>query len=109
MKTKFSSPVIVGKHAYGLHEGRLMCMDPATGEKVWKGAYYGYGQNLLVGDLLLIQAESGDVVLTRPRPEAHEEVARISPLKARTWNTPTLAGRYLLVRNDVDAVCLRLP
>lgn len=109
MKTKFSSAVILGEHAYGLDEGKLICMDLATGTRVWKGARFGYGQNLLVGELLLIQAESGEVVLTRPRPEGHEELARIAPLTGKTWNAPVLAGRYLLVRNDVEAVCFRLP
>lgn len=109
MKTKFSSPVVRGNHAYGLDEGKLICMDLKDGSRVWKGERYGYGQNLLVGDLLLIQAESGEVVLTRPRPEGHEELSRIAPLQGKTWNAPVLAGRYLLVRNDVEAVCLKLP
>lgn len=109
MKTKFSSAVAFDGYAYGLDEGKLVCMDLATGDRVWKGPRYGYGQNLLVGRLLLIQAESGEVVLCRPRPEGAEELSRIAPLQGTTWNAPALAGRYLLVRNDVEAVCLRLP
>jgi len=109
MKTKFSSPVVKDGYAYGLDEGKLICMEVATGDRVWKGARYGYGQNLLVGPFLMIQAERGDVVLTRPEPERHVELARISPLTHKTWNAPCLAGRFLLVRNDREAVCLRLP
>jgi outer membrane protein assembly factor BamB len=30
-------------------------------------------------------------------------------LTAKTWNYPALAGSYLLVRNDVEAICFRLP
>ena len=30
-------------------------------------------------------------------------------MKSKTWNYPTLAGRWLLVRNDREAVCYELP
>ncbi len=110
MKTKFSSPIVVDGHAYGLDEGKLIAMDVATGKRVWKGAKYGYGQNLRVGDrYLLIQAETGDVALVQIDPEAFTELGRISPLTSKTWNAPALAGNYLLVRNDREAVCLKLP
>ncbi len=110
MKTKFSSAVVIDGFAYGLDEGKMICMNVETGERTWKGGRYGYGQNLLIGDdLILIQTERGDVVLVRPNPEKHEEIARISPLTDKTWNAPALAGRYLLVRNDREAVALKLP
>jgi outer membrane protein assembly factor BamB len=35
-------------------------------------------------------------------------VARIPALTSKTWNQPCLAGRYLLVRNDREAVCFEL-
>ena len=110
MKTKFSSALVLGDHAYGLSEGIMNCIEVATGKRLWKGGRYGYGQNLLIGDdLILIQAERGDVVLVEPSPEEHRELTRISPLSSKTWNAPALAGRYLLVRNDREAVCLKLP
>jgi len=110
MKTKFSSPILVGTHAYGLDEGKLIAMDATTGARLWKSERYGYGQNLRVGaDKLLIQAESGDVVLVRVNPEGATELGRVSPLHDKTWNAPALAGKYLLVRNDREAVALKLP
>jgi len=30
-------------------------------------------------------------------------------LSAKTWNTPALAGEFLLVRNDLEAACYKLP
>jgi outer membrane protein assembly factor BamB len=30
-------------------------------------------------------------------------------LSSKTWNQPAVAGRYLLVRNDREAVCWELP
>ena len=75
---------------------------------VWKDGKYGFGQNLLVGDQLLIQAEDGYVVVADASPEAFRETARIDALESMTWNPPTLAGRYLLVRNDKEVICFRL-
>ena len=53
--------------------------------------------------------ESGEVVLVEPDPEGHTEHARFAALKGLTWNTPALAGHYLLVRNDREAACYQLP
>ena len=37
------------------------------------------------------------------------EIARCDALTSKTWNPPTLAGRFLILRNDREAVCLELP
>ncbi len=42
-------------------------------------------------------------------PSAYNEVARFYALNAKTWNTPALGGEFLLVRNDQEAACFRLP
>ncbi len=108
LKTKFSSAVIRKGYAYGLDEGIMACIDLKTGKRVWKGGRYGFGQQLLVGDLLLVQGERGEVALVGAEPTGYGEAARMAALDHMTWNVPTLAGRYLLVRNDREAVCYRL-
>ena len=40
--------------------------------------------------------------------ERLEELATVEVLTSKAWNTPALAGRYLLVRNDREAVCYEL-
>lgn len=111
LKTKFSSACVSKGYAYGLDEGRFACISLEDGERQWKDGRYGFGQNLLIGDILLVQAERGKVVLLRATPEGHEELASMDALASNTksWNTPTLAGSYLLVRNDVEAACYRVP
>ncbi|MEM7143762.1 MAG: PQQ-binding-like beta-propeller repeat protein [Verrucomicrobiota bacterium] len=109
MRTKFSNVCLKGGYGYGLNEGRLACVDLATGEQLWRGGKYGYGQNLLVGDVLLIQGERGFVALVSATPEGYEELARLEAMDGKTWNYPALAGSYLLVRNDEEGVCYRLP
>jgi outer membrane protein assembly factor BamB len=109
LKPKFSSPVRQGNYVYGLDDGILVCLDWLTGKRVWKKGKYGYGQILLTEDLLLIQSEAGDVVLAEATPNGHRELAHLPALKSKTWNNPVLAGDLLLVRNDLEAVCYRLP
>ena len=74
-----------------------------------KAGRYGHGQTLLISDVLLVTTESGEVVLIEPDPERHIEHARFAAIKGKTWNTPALAGPYLLVRNDREAACYQLP
>ncbi len=108
-RTKFSSPAIFGDHIYAMDEGTLACVELATGERGWRKGRYGYGQHLIVGEHLLIQAEPGFVMLIRPDAGKLQELGRIDALSSKTWNPPTLAGRWLLVRNDREAVCYELP
>ena len=64
---------------------------------------------MLVGDVIIAQAETGDVVIVSADPEDYQELFRMPALSAKTWNIPTLAGRHLLVRNDRQAICYLLP
>lgn len=109
LKAKFAHAVLHEGTVYGLDDGVLTAIDPATGERLWKRGRYGHGQLLLVGDLLLIQAESGEVVLVEPDPEDLRELTRFPALDGKTWNVPTLVGNLLLVRNDTEAAAYELP
>jgi len=109
LKTKFSNPVVHNGFAYGLDDKILACVDLATGERKWKKGRYEYGQILLVGDVIVVQAESGRVVLVAADPTEHRELAELPALSEKTWNVPTIAGKYLLVRNDREAACYELP
>jgi outer membrane protein assembly factor BamB len=86
----------------------MVCVDVGTGERKWKDGRYGHGQVLLVNDLLLVQTEQGPVALVEANPAGYHEVGRLSALKAKTWNTPALAGEFLMVRNDEEAACYQL-
>jgi outer membrane protein assembly factor BamB len=109
MKTKFTTAVLQNGFAYGLDDGILACLDIQTGKQIWKGGRYQHGQILLAGDLLIVQAETGEVFLVKPDPKKLIELGKIPALSAKTWNNPALAGRMLLVRNDREAVCYELP
>jgi len=109
LKAKFTDVIYLGGFLYGLDDGIMVCLDAATGEQKWKEGRYGHGQEILAGDLLLVSAESGEMILLDPNPQASRELTRFSALSGKTWNPPALASRYLLVRNDKEAACYRLP
>jgi outer membrane protein assembly factor BamB len=109
MKSEFSNIVNREGFAYGLDDGILACIDLATGERKWKEGRYGHGQVLLINDLLLVQTEKGPVALVEATPACFRELAQIPALGAKTWNVPAVGGGCLLVRNDLEAACYKLP
>ncbi len=110
LKAKFTTIIYHAGYLYGLDDGIFACVKLADGTRQWKRGRYGHGQTLLVSDVLLVLTESGEVVLLEPTPESHRELARFRALTGHTtWNTPALAGSYLLVRNNREAACYQLP
>ncbi len=109
LKAKFSNMIVQGEAVYGLDDGVMVCLNAQTGERHWKAGRYGHAQMLQCGMHLLILAEDGVVVLMAMDDGAHRELARLPVFDSKTWNSPALAGRYLFLRNDREAVCLELP
>jgi len=109
LKTKFTNVAIYEGHAYGLSDGILECVRLDDGTRRWKAGRYGQGQVLRVGPLLLVQAESGEVVLVDASPEKHVVRGRLAAIDGQTWNNLCLSGSRLLVRNAEEAACYELP
>ena len=101
LKSKFANIVVHGGFVYGLDDGVLTCLDPATGERKWKAGRYGHGQLLLVGDVLLVQTEDGEIVLLDPdrKPSASSRDSPPStarpgirrPSPETSWSSETIA------------------
>ncbi|NQU22068.1 MAG: PQQ-like beta-propeller repeat protein [Candidatus Nealsonbacteria bacterium] len=109
MRTKFTNVCIYQGHVYGLSDGILECIELETGRRVWKDGRYGHGQILRVGDLLLVLAESGELLLIEASPKPGEHVlGRFQAIDGKTWNNIALSGSYLLVRNAGEAACYRV-
>lgn len=109
MRTKFTNVALRRGYVYGLSDGILECIDLETGRRMWKSGRYGHGQILRAGGLLLVLAESGELVLVEATPQrANRVLGRFQALDGKTWNTIALSGPYLLVRNARQAACYRL-
>lgn len=109
LKTKFTNAFVYDGHAYGLSDGILECVDVRTGRRRWKKGRYGQGQILGVGNVILVQAEFGEVAMVDATPNKFVERARFQAIDGQTWNNLCLYGDLLLVRNSQEAACYRLP
>jgi outer membrane protein assembly factor BamB len=114
MKTKFSNVVVRDGFVYGLDDVLLECIELETGKLRWKKRRtpeFGHGQILLIGDVILVLSESGELALVAASPDEYRELASLQVLDDAnvTWNNPAFAPPYLLVRNGVEAACYRLP
>ncbi|MEM7356521.1 MAG: PQQ-binding-like beta-propeller repeat protein, partial [Acidobacteriota bacterium] len=110
MRTKFTNVVLKDGYVYGLSDGILECIELATGERQWKAGRYKHGQILLVDDLLMVLAESGEMFLVEATPERKNNVlGQFQALEGKTWNNIALYGSKLLVRNGEEAACYELP
>jgi outer membrane protein assembly factor BamB len=107
-KLKFNDGVCHDSHVYGLDEGILACIDYGTGKQRWKGGRFGYGQLLLVDDLLLVLTETGEVVLVKATPDRLTIKARFQAIEGKTWNYPAITNGRLFVRNAAEAACFDL-
>jgi outer membrane protein assembly factor BamB len=112
LKSKFSNPVRHGDHIYGIDEsaGSLVCLDSKDGRVAWKDGRFGNGQLLLVGDLLLVESETGKLVLAEANPEKLREVGSLEALPgSKNWNYLTVAKGRAYVRNHEVMACYELP
>ncbi len=110
LRTKLTNVAMRNGYAYGLSEGILECVDLATGERVWKAGRYHHGQILMVGEVLLVLTEDGEMVMVEASPENRNNVlGRFQAINGHTWNNFALYGDILLVRNGQEAAAYRLP
>ncbi|MCO6045434.1 PQQ-like beta-propeller repeat protein [Aeoliella sp. ICT_H6.2] len=114
LKTKLSNLLIRDGYAYGLDHTLMSCVDIESGKVQWKKRRrhgLGHGQNLLVGDKIFVLSETGEGVLVECNPEKYVELGSLEMLAEDgvTWNNPAMSGPLLLVRNNLEAACYRLP
>lgn len=112
LKCKFSNPVQFKDHIFGIDEARgsLTCLDAKDGALKWKEGAYGNGQLLLVGDLLVIQSETGKLVIVEANPKEFREVAKMQVLPGeKNWNYLTVARGRAYLRSHEWMACLELP
>lgn len=110
LRTKLTNVALLEEHAYALSDGILECVALATGERVWREGRYDHGQLLLVGDLLLVLSEVGELLLIEATPERPNNVlGRVQAVEGKTWNTLAFYRDLVLVRNATEAAAWRVP
>ncbi len=110
LKTKLTSPVIRDGYAYSLSNGFMECTQLNDGQQMWKRrGRFGHGQVLLIGNLILLHSESGELFLLEASPDEYRELAKVKTIEGVCWNTLCLTGRFLLVRSEIEAACIEIP
>ncbi|MCS7465801.1 PQQ-like beta-propeller repeat protein [Stieleria sp. ICT_E10.1] len=112
LKTKFNHVCVVGDVGYAISNGSLQAVSLEDATTFWtqpRRSRTGQGQAVLAGDVLVVQDETGDLVFVDASIDDYHELFRMPALDSKTWNIPTIAGRYVLVRNDRQAICFQLP
>jgi len=108
----WSTPVYKDGYLYGLygfkefHTEPLKCIDVMTGDEKWSRPGFGQGQVLLVDGNLLVQGDTGQLVLARASPESYQEIARFHPISGKCWTDPAVANGHIYVRSQTGGACL---
>ncbi len=110
LKPDFNDCVLHDGYLYGFDDSIFTCIDLSNGEKTWKQGRYGKGQVLLLEDssALVVQCETGEIVLLDANPREHRELGRIDGVHGKSWNHPVVVGNQLFARSGEEAVCYKL-
>jgi outer membrane protein assembly factor BamB len=85
---------------------RCQFIFPRKGELTTNGTYHG--QLLLADDRLVIQSETGKLVLVEATPQGRRELGSIQALEGKSWNNPALGGGKAFLRNSEEMACYDL-
>lgn len=112
LNTKFTNVSILGDSVFGIDDGILEKVQLEAKRPEWRERGFGHGQVLLVGDVLLVMGEEGNLAAVDTASDKYHEFARIKALSSEvspTWNPLCLYGDLLIVRNAEEAACYQMP
>jgi outer membrane protein assembly factor BamB len=98
--------------AFGIGNGALEAVDLSQPRGLWRQnrkQRCGQGQALLVEDVIVLQTESGPLQFVEASPDEFRLLLELPGLKNKTWNIPVVAGQYVLIRNDQQAMAMKMP
>lgn len=111
LNTKFTNVSILKDDIFGIDDGILEKVTIGEKRPEWRERGFGHGQVLLVGDVLLVMGEEGNLAAVDTSSDKYHEYGRLRALSsevAATWNPLCLYGDLLLVRNAEEAACYQL-
>ncbi len=109
MECAFSSPIYIDNYIYGFDTATLKCIDPATGEQMWKKFGLGQGSLIYADGKLIVLSEFGDLLFIKPTPQKYLEISKAKlTRRGKCWTPPALANGKLYLRNQFEIHCLEL-
>ncbi|MDX1952469.1 MAG: PQQ-binding-like beta-propeller repeat protein [Verrucomicrobiota bacterium] len=115
----FASPVVVGKHLYGLGpEKNLICVEGPSGNLKWSQTGYfsssadkAHAAFIVMGENILCLTDGGELLLFAANPEQFTERGRVQVCGVN-WCNPAYADGRLYVRDGIkttgELLCLDL-
>ncbi len=107
------SPVLYRDHLYAVsgeagRQGKLVCVEFATGKVAWTHDGFRVGGGLLLADGKLLHIEdSGQLAVIAAQPDGYRELARATVMDGKSWTMPVLANGRIYCRSSKGAlVCL---
>lgn len=103
-------PVQRGGHLYGYGKDDLVCLEAATGKRVWKEKTYGGSLILVDGHLVALSHTAGLVRVVEATPSGYREKARLEVFQpgANAYTPPSFAAGRILLRNAEEIVALEV-
>jgi outer membrane protein assembly factor BamB len=106
----FASPVVVGRHLYGLGPTRnIFCVEVETGKLAWsKEGYFrtsadaAHASFIAMEQNILICTDAGELVLMAGDPVAFHELGR-AQVCGLNWCNPAYVDGRLYVRDGIKA------
>jgi hypothetical protein len=100
LKKSYAVPVFCGGHLFGFNGRNLTCVDPLTGEIVWRSRAPGDGFPIVVDGHLAIVCKSGGLNLISASRAGYRPVASTSVFQEDlVWTPPVLHGGAIFVRS----------
>ncbi len=115
LRAYVASPLCIDGFLYGIDgspgSGRLVCLDPKTGEPRWIQRTERFESLTAAGNRLLTMDSAGKLRLIEANPKGYRQLASMEVLPGRTqnWTAPLLSGGAVYCRNGSgDVVCIEL-
>ena len=110
MQDHFTTPVYSNGRIYGSSEPKfLACVDPATGNILWKQETGQYTSVIGVdGTVIALSGKTGELIQIDATTPAYRELGRCTPLGGESWVAPVIANGRLYVRNKKELACIDL-
>lgn len=128
MHSIMPTPVIKDGFIYGVSSyGELLCIEEATGKRIWKTYQATTGESVRWGNAFLVEQgnrfflfnEGGDLIIAKLSPKGYEEIDRANILTPTNtmaqprgrkviWSHPAFANRCVYARNDKEIICVSL-
>jgi outer membrane protein assembly factor BamB len=108
-----STPVIAGKHLYGLissGRGTLVCLSLESGKFAWKspGKVGEYASLVVAGDRILALTTEGELLTVAADPASYRETGRVKLTDRPVWAHMAVTGDALYVKDETHLTCFAL-